>query len=106
MEATKVKSWMEQVIRPEEYEKYLDEDGRDFIHEDEIESLLNTVKSDASRVREIIAKSEEIQILTLEECAVLLNVEDPGRFTLPITVSITASIAVFVRKTPVNTGCS
>ena len=43
MEATKVKSWMEQVIRPEEYEKYLDEDGRDFIHEDEIESLLNTV---------------------------------------------------------------
>lgn len=78
MEATRVKSWMEQVIRPEEYEKYLDEDGRDFIHEDEIESLLNTAKSDASRVREIIAKSEEIQILTLEECAVLLNVEDPA----------------------------
>lgn len=78
MEATKVKSWMEQVIRPEEYEKYLGKDGRDFIHEDEIELLLNTVRADASRVREIIAKSEEIQILTLEECAVLLNTEDPA----------------------------
>lgn len=77
MEALKVKDWMSQVIRPEEVEKYLDKKGNDFIQEDQIESLLKTTRPEVSAVRDIIKKSEDIQILTLQECATLLNVEDP-----------------------------
>jgi 2-iminoacetate synthase len=44
-----------------------------FIDPDEIWHLINTVKSDKYRVREIIAKSLDKHRLTLEETAVLVN---------------------------------
>lgn len=77
MESSKTEKWIEQVIRPEEYQKYLDKEGRDFIDEEKIETLLSSTKAEKTCVREIIEKSLSIQILTPEECAVLLNVEDP-----------------------------
>ena len=54
-----------------------DEAMKPFIDPDELSHLLNTVKSDATRIREVIAKSLEKNRLTLEETTVLINADDP-----------------------------
>lgn len=72
-----VKEWMSKVIKDDEIDKYL-VDGKDFIDDDKIHSQIGSNKNpDKSRVRDIIAKAKAIQLLTPEETAVLLNVEDP-----------------------------
>jgi 2-iminoacetate synthase len=71
-----VKEWTAQVIKQDEIDRYL-KNGRDFIDEEEIKSLLqNNRKSDKTRVRDILAKSLAIERLGPEETAVLLNVRD------------------------------
>ena len=55
-----------------------DEAMKPFIDPDELWSLLNTVKPDAARVREVINKALDKNRLTLEETAVLINAEDPA----------------------------
>lgn len=63
-------------IKPEEYEKYLN-NGKDFIDTEKIESLIkNGVSPDKSYVREIISKSLSIETLAPEETAALINVTD------------------------------
>jgi 2-iminoacetate synthase len=54
----------------------LSENGVDFVDEPLFESLLKH-KSDAGRIREIIAKSKNKEALTLEETAALLNADEP-----------------------------
>ena len=49
----------------------------DFIDEDYLHGLLAGKKPDASRIREIIAKSLAKQALSLEETASLVLTEDP-----------------------------
>lgn len=57
--------------------KYLRE-GRDFINDAEIEARLAAQQApDPQRVRDIVAKALEIQTLTPDETAALLNVADP-----------------------------
>lgn len=69
--------WVEDRIKPEQIEKYLD-DGRDFIDEPAIErALVENVGCDAKRVREILAKSLAVETLTPDETACLLHVTDP-----------------------------
>jgi len=48
-----------------------------FIDPDEIWDLINNIKPDKARIREVIAKSLDKQRLTLEETAVLVNADDP-----------------------------
>ena len=73
-----VKDWMKQVIKPAEIEKYL-VNGEDFINEKLIFDSLEKYKNpDPGQVRDILQKSLDIQLLSLEETAVLLNVEDPA----------------------------
>ncbi|MCK4920042.1 MAG: [FeFe] hydrogenase H-cluster radical SAM maturase HydG, partial [Bacteroidales bacterium] len=55
-----------------------DEAMKPFISEEEIWNLINNTKSDAARVREIIAKSLDKKRLSLEETAVLINTTDPN----------------------------
>ncbi|MCP4180434.1 MAG: [FeFe] hydrogenase H-cluster radical SAM maturase HydG [bacterium] len=50
--------------------------SQDFIDDDKIEQLINKTGADISEVRDIIAKSLEKKSLSVEECAVLLSVED------------------------------
>ncbi|WP_456459852.1 [FeFe] hydrogenase H-cluster radical SAM maturase HydG [Desulfurobacterium sp.] len=71
-----VKSWISNVIKPEQYEKYM-ENGRDFINDEEIwEKLKANSNPDPSRIREIIAKSLELERLEPDETAALLHVKD------------------------------
>ena len=54
----------------------LSTNARDFVDEPLFESLLNQ-KTDAGRIREIIAKSKNKEALTLDETAALLNADEP-----------------------------
>ena len=72
-----VKEWVQQVIKPAEIEKYL-VNGKDFIDVESIWSNLEKYKNpDKGQVRDILQKSLDIKLLSPEETAVLLNVEDP-----------------------------
>lgn len=76
MENLAVKQWMDSVIKPEQIEKYYNK-GRDFIDEPFInETLLKNGQPDKSRIREIMAKSLELQRLDFDETAALLNCRD------------------------------
>ena len=70
--------WLAQRIVPAEIEKYRPS-GRDFIDDAEIGRTLAAHREpDASRIREILAKSEAVQTLEPDETAALLHVRDPG----------------------------
>jgi 2-iminoacetate synthase len=72
------KSWLDTVIKPDEVARYLI-DGRDFIDDDRIVTLLDQQeKSDPQRIRAIIRKSLRIETLLPEETAALLAVRDKG----------------------------
>lgn len=73
----KTQDWVRQVIRQDEIDKYL-VNGKDFVEEEHIQELLAVRnKPDAGRVRDILRKSLDIKLLTLEETAVLLQVTEP-----------------------------
>ncbi|MCX7668414.1 MAG: [FeFe] hydrogenase H-cluster radical SAM maturase HydG, partial [Atribacterota bacterium] len=72
-----VKEWMNGIVKEEEVEKYLS-NGRDFINDETIETLLQqNSRPDPKKVREILEKSLSLERLEPEETATLLNVEDP-----------------------------
>lgn len=74
--STSLKTWMENVIKPEQVEKYLNK-GKTFIDEEYIFATLNKAKNPASSyIKEIIAKSLELKRLEPEETAALLNCTD------------------------------
>ncbi|MFP4067351.1 MAG: [FeFe] hydrogenase H-cluster radical SAM maturase HydG [Spirochaetaceae bacterium] len=65
------------IIRPDEIERYL-EGGADFIDEELIHRTLAENRApDRVRVRDILAKSKNIETLTPAETAALLHVDDP-----------------------------
>jgi 2-iminoacetate synthase len=74
---TESTKWIDQVIKQDEIDKYL-KDGKDFIDEDEIVSKLATNQNPSKEhIRSIIQKSLNIERLSLDETAALLNVDDP-----------------------------
>lgn len=71
------KSYIQEAIKPEEYEKYL-VDGKDFIDDDLIrKKIAETKEPDPGEVEEILERSMKIELLTLSDVAKLLNVKDP-----------------------------
>jgi 2-iminoacetate synthase len=75
---TDAATWKESRIKEEQITKYLNHDGTDFINDMLIEQkIASNKKTDAVRVREILAKSLAIETLTPDETATLMNVEDP-----------------------------
>lgn len=76
-ETPETKSWVANVIKQEEIDRYLD-DGKDFIDDELIHKQINAAKNpEKSYIREIIAKSFELNLLAPEETAAFLNVTDP-----------------------------
>jgi 2-iminoacetate synthase len=70
------KDWVENRIIREEIDKYMP-NGRDFIDDDRIESLLtHRATPSKERVREILQKSMAVQALELDELADLIHVTD------------------------------
>ena len=70
--------WRKTKIKEEQINKYLNDDGTDFINDKLIESKIETNRNpDPLQVRDIIAKSLSVQTLSPDETAVLLNVKDP-----------------------------
>ncbi|PIU18732.1 MAG: [FeFe] hydrogenase H-cluster radical SAM maturase HydG [Elusimicrobia bacterium CG08_land_8_20_14_0_20_44_26] len=69
--------WMKSVIREEENTAFT-ENGKDFINDLKIESLiLNNKNPEKRKIRDIIQKSLSIKRLNPDETAALLNVEEP-----------------------------
>ena len=70
--------WRKTKIKEEQINKYLNDDGTDFINDKLIESKIESNRNpDPLQVRDIIAKSLSVQTLSPDEAAVLLNVQDP-----------------------------
>jgi len=68
--------WIDNVIKPDQLEKYLNR-GRDFINEELInQALLANQNPAKTRLREIIAKALELERLNPDETAALLNCSD------------------------------
>ncbi len=76
MNNTSVNEWIASVIKPDQVEKYM-EKGKDFIDEGFISDMLEQKKQpDQMELREIIAKSLELNRLEPAETAALLNCAD------------------------------
>lgn len=70
-------AWKDTVIRQDEIDKYL-VNGRDFIDEEKIlQQLAENSAPDPVQVRDLIQKSLDIQLLTPQETAALIQVSDP-----------------------------
>ena len=70
-------SWVNERIKKEQIARYLC-GNKDFIDDDLIKNTLATNRNpDPKKVKDIIEKSLAIQTLTLEEVALLINVDDP-----------------------------
>jgi len=73
-----VKEWTDQVIKQEEIDKYLI-DGKDFIDRANINQDLEQQQDpDKQYIRDIMQKSLDIERLSPEETAALINVDDPN----------------------------
>lgn len=76
MEKAAVQQWINNVIKPEQIEKYL-ENGKDFIDEAFInETILINKQPEKAKIRDIMAKSLDLQRLEPHETAALLNCTD------------------------------
>lgn len=76
MNTAAVQDWIDQVIKPEQIHRYLNK-GQSFINDGLIkETLIRKMNPEDSQVREVIAKSLELQRLEPHETAVLLNNEN------------------------------
>ena len=72
-----LQKWLNERIRPEEINKYLSADGKDFIDDESIvRTLINNKNPGKQYIRDILAKSMAIETLSLDETAALLNVSD------------------------------
>jgi 2-iminoacetate synthase len=71
--------WAASRVRQEEIDRYL-VGGWDYVDEAAIDSALANFKAPSpARLKDILAKSESIQNLTLAECAELMAVTDPAQ---------------------------
>ena len=71
-------SWIQERIKTEEINKYLD-NSTDFINEDKIfNDLTSSANPDPKQIKDILQKSLAVESLSLKETALLLNVSDPA----------------------------
>lgn len=79
---TELNTWLRDRIKQNEINKYLS-DGKDFINEKQIETKIAGNKTaDRKKIEDILAKSMNVETLTLDETAYLLNVTDPEIYEL------------------------
>jgi 2-iminoacetate synthase len=72
-----LQNWKKQVIKPDQVERYL-RNGQSFIDTDGIwQTLRENNAPEKSRIRDILKKSLDVQTLSPEETASLLNTNDP-----------------------------
>lgn len=77
MPTASVQEWIQNVVKPEENEKYK-QNGLNFIQTGNINQLLRSqLDPDKAYIRDIIAKSLQLERLEPEETAALLNCIDP-----------------------------
>ncbi|MFH1395121.1 MAG: [FeFe] hydrogenase H-cluster radical SAM maturase HydG [Candidatus Omnitrophota bacterium] len=70
------KTWIQERIKPDQIEKYLDK-GKDFIDDVDIEEKIRANKNpDRKKIKDILEKSFAIQTLSMDETAALMNVQD------------------------------
>lgn len=75
---TDLKNWIDNVIKEDQITKYQDDESLDFINDENIEQKISANAGvDKSKIRDIISKSLDIQTLSPDETAALLNVKDP-----------------------------
>lgn len=75
---TDLKNWIDNVIKEDQITKYQDDESLDFINDENIEQKISANAGvDKSKMRDIISKSLDIQTLSPDETAALLNVKDP-----------------------------
>jgi len=71
-----VENFIQTTIKQDQIDKYL-ENGKDFINDDEIWKKIEENKNpEKSRIRDIMAKAYDIQTLTPDETAALINLKD------------------------------
>ncbi len=71
-----VKDWIGERVKENEIDKFLDK-GRDFIDDELIQSKIdNNNNADKKKVEDIISKSLNVETLSLDDVAYLLNVRD------------------------------
>ena len=72
-----VADWVKNQVKQEEIDKYL-ENGHDFIDDAKIKRLI-AEKTDCSkeRLRDILAKAHDINLMDDEDVAYLVNIKDP-----------------------------
>lgn len=78
-ETQTTKNWVKNLIKQDEINRYLDENGNDFIDETKIESLLKTYENahaSPERIRQIIKKAYSIKLMDADDLAALLFVTD------------------------------
>jgi 2-iminoacetate synthase len=70
--------WRKTKIKEEQINKYLNDDGSDFINDKLIEEKIDANRNpDPAKIKDILAKSLSVESLSSDETAVLLNVKDP-----------------------------
>ncbi len=75
-EKQSVREWMDNVIKQDEIDRYLD-NGKDFIDDELInKQISDNLNPDKNRIREIMDKSFSLERLNPDETAALLNCED------------------------------
>ncbi|MDR0994068.1 MAG: [FeFe] hydrogenase H-cluster radical SAM maturase HydG [Verrucomicrobiota bacterium] len=79
MRTQEKQQWVRERIVQAEIDKYIRDDGRDYVDDASIRDLLRLRGTpDATQVRELIAKALEIQTLSPAELSVLMRVESPA----------------------------
>jgi 2-iminoacetate synthase len=74
----KIKDWKEHLVKQDEIDRYL-ENGKDFINDDAIEAeIVENKKASPERIRAILAKAHEINLMPSKDVAALVNVTDPA----------------------------
>lgn len=72
-----VKIWKDKLVRQDEIDRYLDR-GKDFIDDQAIEADIAANKeASAERIRAILTKAHDINLMTSSDVAALVNVTDP-----------------------------
>jgi 2-iminoacetate synthase len=70
--------WRKTKIKEEQINKYLNDDGSDFINDKLIKEKIDANRNpDPIKVKDILAKSFSIESLSSDETAILLNVKNP-----------------------------
>jgi 2-iminoacetate synthase len=98
METASLQQWLNDVIKPDQIERYLNK-GRDFIEESHTEELLRQKQQpEKEEIRSIIAKSLALQRLELAEAAALLNCRDEDLWQEMYAAGLTIKEKVYGRR--------